>query len=476
VIMAPPVPPLVFTAADVAAVTGATVVAGGSRAIESFSINSKTIGPGQFFIGLRGERFDGSDFAAACLERGAAGVLVNRSAGVAASLAAIPGGAAVLEADDTLEALQVLGHHVRRASGTRVTAITGSAGKTTTKETAADFLSARYSVYRNPGNLNNHVGLPLSLLELRTRPQMAVVELGMNHPGEIRRLVGLAEPEVRVWTNVGDAHLGHFASMDEIADAKAEILEGMSAASLVVANADDPRVMDRTADAPGRIVTFGLDTGADVRASGVEDRGIEGTTALVETPAGRARFEVPLVGRGNLLNVLAATAVALEFDVPLDVVAARAAALRPATHRGERVRLRDGITLLDDSYNSSPSALKRTLEAVGRDREHRRKVAVLGEMLELGAFADQLHAECGRVAADQGLSALITVGGPAAARMAEAACEAGMPADAVRHVATSEEALPLLRWLVEPRDLVVVKGSHGVRTDIVVTRLVEEWR
>jgi UDP-N-acetylmuramoyl-tripeptide--D-alanyl-D-alanine ligase len=474
--VATPPLPIVLTAAGIAAATGATVLAGGSRPIESFSIDSRRLAPGQFFIALRGERFDGTAFAAECLARGASGVLVDRASGRGEALAAGAEDAAVLVADDTLEALQRLGQHVRRASGARVTAITGSAGKTTTKEAAADFLATRYSVYRNAGNLNNHVGLPLSLLELRSRPQMAVVELGMNHVGEIRRLVELSEPDVRVWTNVGDAHLGHFESPDGIADAKAEILEDAAPSSLLVANADDAKVMTRVGRFAGRVVTFGLSTTADVRATIVEERGVEGTVAALSTPAGTARLEVPLVGRGNLMNVLAAAAVALEFDVPVDAIAARAAALSPAKHRGERVSLRDGVTLVDDSYNSSPTALRRTLEAMGRDRAHARRVAVLGEMLELGAFSDALHAECGRAAAAQGLAALVTVGGAPAARMAEAARDAGLPADTVHHVATSEEAADLVPSLLRPRDLVLVKGSRGIRTDLVVDRLVEEWR
>jgi UDP-N-acetylmuramoyl-tripeptide--D-alanyl-D-alanine ligase len=469
------VAPIVLSARDVAAGAGATVLAGADRVLESFSIDSRTLAAGQCFIALKGERFDGAAFAAECLARGAGAVIVNRAAGVGPSLAATSRGAAVLEAEDTLVALQRLGQHVRRLSGARVTAITGSAGKTTTKEAAAEFLSERYTVYRNPGNLNNHVGLPLSLLDLRTRPEMAVVELGMNHPGEIRTLVTLAEPDVRVWTNVGDAHLGHFESLDGIADAKSEILDGAREESVLVANADDARVMAHASRFTGRIVTFGVETSADVRATAIEDRGVEGTSATLDTPSGRARVEVPLVGRGNLMNVLAAAAVALEFDVPLAAIASRAAQLRPARHRGERIRLRDGITLVDDSYNSSPTALTRTLEAIGRDRRHRRRIAVLGEMLELGAFADALHAECGRVAAAQGLSALVTVGGHAAERMADAAREAGMPAASVRHVGTSTDVLPLLPSLVEPGDLVLVKGSRGIRTDLVVGRLVEEW-
>ena len=201
------------------------------------------LGAGDLFVAIRGDRFDGHDFVAAALARGARGVMVETER-LAAARAACGGRPDVLivGVDDTTRALQDIARDVRRRSGTKVVAITGSAGKTTTKEVAAEFLSARYQVFRNKGNLNNHIGLPLSLLELRSRPEVAVVELGMNHPGEIRTLVGIAEPEVRVWTNVGDAHVGFFASSDAIADAKAEILEHARADDVLVANADDDRI------------------------------------------------------------------------------------------------------------------------------------------------------------------------------------------------------------------------------------------
>ena len=231
-----------------------------------------------------------------------------------------PAGAVVIRVDDTTEALQDVAHEVRRRSGARVVAITGSAGKTTTKEVAAEFLSSRHRVFRNKGNLNNHIGLPLSLLELRARPEIAVVELGMNHPGEIRTLVGIAEPDVRVWTNVGDAHLGFFESADAIADAKAEILDGADADDVLVANANDARVMRRAEWFLGRVVTFGIDTDADVSAASVEHRGLAGTSAELRTPAGSATLVTPLLGLGNLSNVLAATAVAIQFDIPVSQI------------------------------------------------------------------------------------------------------------------------------------------------------------
>lgn len=464
--------PIVLTIAEVVSATGGRLVRGdAARPADRFSTDSRTLAPGDVFIALRGDRFDGSAFAARALELGAAGVIVVE-AGLA-SLAAAPGDGFVITVDDTTRALQALGHHVRRQSGSRVVAVTGSAGKTTTKEAIAELLAERYTVYRNRGNLNNHIGLPISLLDLRARPDIAVVELGMNHAGEIRQLVAIAEPDVRVWTNVGDAHLGFFASPDAIAAAKAEILEGAGPASLLVANGDDARVMSRAASFEGRVLTFGTSERADVAARDIEELGIDGTRAHVRTPAGDVDLQVPLVGRGNLMNVLAATAVALSFDVPLSSIVRRAAALQAQPHRGARVELSRGVTVLDDSYNSSPSALRQTLGAVARDTRHVRRIAVLGEMLELGAFAQPLHDACGRAAAEAGLAALITVGGEAAAVMADAARAAGLAS--VQYVRTSEEAADSAAALAGPGDLVLVKGSRGIRTDVVVERLQREW-
>jgi UDP-N-acetylmuramoyl-tripeptide--D-alanyl-D-alanine ligase len=463
----------VLTAGAVAAAVGGQLLGGdATQVVQGFSIDSRTVRRGDLFIAIKGDRLDGAAFAARSLEAGAGGVMLAKNA---AATALDRPGAVVIQVADTTIALQVLGQHVRRASGARVTAITGSAGKTTTKEIAAVFLAARHVVYRNPGNFNNHIGVPLSLLELRARPDVAVVELGMNHAGEISRLVELAEPDVRVWTNVGDAHLGFFDSPDAIADAKAEILERATASTVLVANADDPRVMARVARFPGRTVTFGTAKAADVQASGIEDRGVDGTRAHLHTPQGEADLDVPLVGRGNLLNVLAAAAVADVHGVPLGDILARAASLRPARHRGEVVALRDGVTLVDDSYNSSPSALMRALDAVGRDRRHPRKVAVLGEMLELGAFAHALHIECGHAAVSAGVSHLIAVGGAPAAALAAAARDAGLDGTAAVHVATSEEAADLLLGSLTPGDLVLVKGSRGIGTDLVADRLRAEW-
>jgi UDP-N-acetylmuramoyl-tripeptide--D-alanyl-D-alanine ligase len=379
----------------------------------------------------------------------------------------------LIEVGDTVKALQDLAHAVRAASGTRVVAITGSAGKTTTKETIAALLERRYTVVRNRGNLNNHIGLPLSLMQVRSAPDVAVMELGMNHAGEISTLMAIAEPDVRVWTNVGDAHIGFFASADAIADAKAEILERATASTVLVCNADDPRVMSRVRGFAGRTITFGTTDTAQVYAADVEDRGLSGMTARVKTPVGETLIATPLLGRGNLANVLAGIAVATEFGIPLDDVADVASRLRPADRRGSVHRLPSGVTVVDDSYNSSPSALAAALDVLARERGASRKVAVLGEMLELGDHAARLHAESGRLVARSGVDRLYAIGGASAQSLA-AAAEAGMAAGAVTYFPSSAEAAPAIAAAVRPGDLVLVKGSRGIRTDIVVDRLVAE--
>ncbi|MEZ5291370.1 MAG: UDP-N-acetylmuramoyl-tripeptide--D-alanyl-D-alanine ligase [Vicinamibacterales bacterium] len=456
-----------YSAADLAAAVHGRQTDGPSTArLGRVSIDSRTLAPGDLFFAIVAAR-DGHDFVPAALERGAAGVVVDRPV-----VARTDAGQVVVEVPDTLRALQDLGRAVRRASGARVVAITGSAGKTTTKDAIAAVLGATYRVVKNRGNLNNHLGLPISLVELRERPDVAVMELGMNHAGEIRVLVDLAEPDVRVWTNVGDAHLGFFGSREAIADAKAEILEGATSGTVLVCNADDPLVMARAASFAGRTITFGTTPGAAVRATAIDDRGIHGSRADVVTPQGPLTLTVALPGFGHVMNALAATAVGLELGIAPAVIAERLATLMPAEHRGVVLTTPDGATILDDSYNSSPAALCRALDVLRASRPAGRTVAVLGEMLELGELSIAEHEACGRHAAGVGLDRLITVGGEPARRLGLAAEGAGLSDGRVSHVASSEEAAELLSGELHPGDLVLVKGSRGIRTDRVVARLV----
>jgi len=459
-----------------AAVAGRIVSGDPEQVVGNVVTDSRSLQAGDLFVALKGPRFDGHTFVEQAFEKGAIGAIVEVGP-KAANVEADPQlrQPAIVEVGDTTVALQDLAHAVREAADTKVIAITGSAGKTTTKDTIADFLSASYRVVKNRGNLNNHIGLPLSLLQLRDHPDVAVMELGMNHAGEISTLVAIADPDVRVWTNVGDAHLGFFESPDAIADAKGEILERAEPHDVLVCNADDPYVMARARRFAGRIVTFGEAEGASIRATAIEDRGIDGMRARVTTPHGEGTLETPLLGRGNLSNVLAATAVALDFGIPLDTVADRASRLRASDRRGAVHRLRGGVTLVDDSYNSSPTALKRALDVIAKEGRAARRVAVVGEMLELGAYAGDMHRESGRVAASAGLAALFAVGGAPARELADAAVAAGMDASAVGYFEKSDAAAPAIAAAIRAGDVVLVKGSRGTRTDLIADRIAEEF-
>ena len=455
-----------LSASMVAHAAGGRVLSGPpERVFASVSIDSRTVPAGALFVALRGEHFDGHAFVADATARGAAGVLV-------AEPVALTPDVSVIAVGDTLEALQRLGHEVRRQSGVRLVAITGSAGKTTTKEVTAELLAERYRVFRNSGNLNNHVGLPLSLTGLAAGFDVAVVELGMNHAGEIRALVGIAEPDVRVWTNVGDAHIGFFGSREAIADAKGEILEAGSRGALLVANADDALVMNRAARWRGRLLTFGERRGADVRAAHVTDHGFDGTTAELDTPAGPLAVSVPLPGRAQLSNALAAVTVATDFGVDLGAIARRLAGLRAVARRGAVTRLANGARVIDDSYNASPAAVQAMLATLAATTTTGRRLAVLGEMLELGDSARRLHEACGRAAAAAGVSDLFVVGGPAVDGLVDGALAAGMTRDHVHRYADSAAAADRVASSLAADDVLLVKGSRGTRTDVIVDRVV----
>lgn len=456
-----------MTLDDIARAIDGTRTGSSAAEVSGFSIDTRTLRSGDLFFAIRGPRFDGHAFVADALARGACGAVVGTPAGWDPT---DPRPRIVVR--DTVEALQALGAWVRRASGTRVVAVTGSAGKTTTKEIAGDLVALRYRVFKTVGNLNNEIGLPLSLLELRHRPDVAIVELGMNHSGELRRLVRLAQPDVRVWTNVGEAHLGFFPSVDAIADAKAEILDESTVDTVLIANANDPRVVARIGRFPGRVKTFGMDVDADVQATDARDLGTDGTTATVRADGQSLALSVPLLGLANLSNALAGMSVGLHFGLPLAAMVEAVARLRPAAHRGVVRRLPGDVTVIDDAYNSNPSALRAMLATL-RATAGTRRVAVLGEMLELGERSIDLHTRAGADVRDAGVGLLITIGGEPAGALADAAISAGMTPSAVVHVGTSAEAADLVAARVRPGDVVLVKGSRGIGTELVVDRLLE---
>ena len=437
------------------------------------SIDSRTIRPGELFVAIHGPRHDGHAFVAPALDAGAlAAVVASRRA--AEYPQATRG--RLFAVDDTLAALQQLARAVRRAwargnAGRRLAAVTGSTGKTTTKEILAALLAARFRVLKSEGNLNNEYGLPLALLRLEEDHDAAVVELAMSHRGELARLAEICEPEVGVVTNVAPVHLEFFSSLDEIALAKRELVEGLAGPEPVaLLNADDLRVARFADGFRGKILTFGLGPGAAFRAEAIEDRSPDGSAFEFISPVERARLELPLPGRHNVTNALAALAAASLWGVGAAEAHQVFPGLAPVAMRGEVLRFATGFTVIDDCYNSNPVALAAMVDLLAAIPGPRRRILVAGEMLELGEAAAELHRQAGRQAAAGKTDWIFGVQGHAA-HLVEGAVKAGHPEGRVQFFASAEDAAKFLAEFVVPGDLVLVKGSRGVKMERVVAAL-----
>ena len=433
------------------------------------SINSRTVARGELFVAIHGPRHDGHSYVVAALEGGAlAGVVAgDRLSGYAeqfrSKLLAVP---------DTLAALQNLAQAVRTRWGRRLAAVTGSAGKTTTKEILAALLAARFRVLKSDGNLNNEYGLPLQLLRLEEVDEAAVVELGMSHAGELKRLAEIARPDVGVVTRVAPVHLEFFASVDEIALAKRELIEGLAGReSVAVLNVDDPRVARFAQVAPGRVVTFGAAGRADFRAENIQDRGLSGSEFDLLGPEGRARLRLPLAGRHNISNALAALAAASVWGVGAAEAREIFPKLEATGMRGRILQYDAGFTVINDCYNSNPVALAAMVELLTHTPAEGRHILAAGEMLELGPASPELHREAGRAAAATGkLGWIIGVQGDAE-NFVRGAVEDGHPAARAKFCASSAEAGAFLENLMERGDVLLVKGSRGVKMERIVEAL-----
>jgi len=436
----------------------------GGLVLQSVSIDSRTLEPGALFVAIRGPRFDGHDFLAEAHARGALLALVEREAKA-------PPGLPLARVASTARALLDLARHVRRAARIPVVAVTGSVGKTTTKDMTAELLSTRGPVLKTEGNLNNQYGLPLTLLRLTGEHTAAVLELGMSAAGELRALAATAEPDVAMITRVAPVHLEFFASLAAIAEAKAEILEGLGPGGTAVLNGDDDELRRIGERFPGRVVWFGRDRRCDVSAE--RWRGTAFGMRFDMRVAGRTLdIALPLAGPHFAMNFLAAAAAAHVLGVTPEAIAEVASELRPARHRGELRRLGEGVIVLDDCYNSSPVALEAALVALGLVPGLRR-IAVLGDMLELGASGPRLHREAGRALAGR-VDVLAGIG-PLARELVEGAREAGLAGSAVVHFGDAASAAAAVASLVSPGDAVLVKASRGLRLEQVVDALVARF-
>jgi UDP-N-acetylmuramoyl-tripeptide--D-alanyl-D-alanine ligase len=416
--------------------------------VTGWSIDSRTVGPGDVFIALKGEVHDGHAFVRTAFDRGAAAAIISDPVGASGT---------IFRVDDTVAALQQLGQWARKRWAKPIVAVTGSAGKTTTKDVIAELLDVKLNVAKTVGNLNNHLGLPLSLLRFSDTAQIGVIELGMNHKGEIRSLAALAAPQVGVVTNVGYAHIENFASIDDIALAKRELIESLPPDGTAVLNADDPRAASFKNIHSGRTITFGMAEGADIRAESV----ILGSDGIEFDVTG-THFHSSLEGRHNVANILAGIAVAGLFEIKLSDLVEPIAQLRPGRMRGERHTWR-GVTVLNDCYNSNPDAARYMIDVLMQETATRR-VAVLGEMLELGSWAEILHRRTGSYAAQAKVDVIVGIRG-AARFLVDAAREAGMPGDRAFYFDEPEGAGLFLRDFAAPGDAILFKGSRGTHVE-----------
>jgi UDP-N-acetylmuramoyl-tripeptide--D-alanyl-D-alanine ligase len=426
-----------------------------------YSIDSRTLNPGDLFIAISGEHFDGHDYVQAALDKGAVGAIVEAGKQVGGDPLRL------LKVENTLKALQLLGAAARRLWGKSLLAVTGSAGKTTTKEILAHILATRFRVMKSSGNLNNHIGLPLQLLKLEAEHDLGVVEMGMNHAGEIRALGELAHHDLAVVTTVAPVHLEFFGSLAEIARAKYEIIETLPSGGVAVLNADDEYVSQFGRDFKGKVVTFGIKRTADVTAQKIKLNGAEGSTFELVVDSVGEPVTFPLVGEHNIYNALAAAAAAMDRGISPSQAAAALSSIAPPDKRGQVLHLH-GATIINDCYNSNPRALEAMIDTLASMKAERR-ILVVGEMLELGPTAEALHRECGTHAAEKKIDIVIGVRGMARA-VAEAACGSGTQA---QFVETPEQAGEWLARNLRPGDAVLLKASRGVKLERALDMLQE---
>jgi UDP-N-acetylmuramoyl-tripeptide--D-alanyl-D-alanine ligase len=427
---------------------------------QGYSIDSRTLSPGELFFAVKGERLDGHDYVESALQKSAVGAVVARS-----QLARFAAKTGLLAVDDTLVALQSLATAVRRLWNKKLIGVTGSAGKTTTKELIAHLLTARFRVLKSEGNLNNHFGLPLQLLRLEPEHEIAVIELGMSHPGEITALARIAHPEIGVVTNVAPVHLGFFRSIADIARAKYELIAALPAGGTAVLNADDAYVSQFGRDFHGQVIMYGIEHPADVRAEHIRTQGAEGENFDLVTHMSCTPAQLPLLGKHNIYNALAALAVALHEGVPLGDALTTLATATPADRRGQVIR-ENGVIIVNDCYNSNPKALDGMVDALMKIPAERH-IVVAGEMLELGDAAEELHRASGRHMAESKIDVLVGVRG-LAQYMVEEARSAGVAAE---FVGAPEEAGQWLARETRPGDAVLLKASRGVKLE----RALETW-
>lgn len=449
-----------LTFSQMAEMIGGTVLQGGDAVSSSVIIDSREIKPEAVFFAVKGERLDGHDFVAQALEKGAVGAVVSR----------VPEGVdkPLIQVDDTSRALQRLASAIRDRYDMTLIGITGSAGKTTTKEMIATLISSERKVHKSWGNFNNQIGAPLCLDNMPDDAEVVVSEMGMNHAGEIAEIAGLMRPHVGVYTNIAPVHIEFFGTIEGIAAAKRELLENVIPGGTIIVNNDNEHVVRISQGFNGKRVTYGVENDAEYRATNIRERGLLGTRFTLSAEGETRELELVLPGRHNLDNLLAAIATARAVGISWEGIERGVREVKPAYHRGVIVPF-NGAQIYDDTYNSNPYALARTLELMTQAEVSGRRIAVIGDMLELGEQELQFHRDAGR-GIPRSIDVVVGVGARAQALL-DGAREAGFEEASLRHFADAHAAGAFLRAFVQSGDLVLIKGSRGVGLDKAVAML-----
>jgi UDP-N-acetylmuramoyl-tripeptide--D-alanyl-D-alanine ligase len=443
---------------QIAHLAGASLSSGAGKAvIDRLSTDSRTLKRGELFVALRGEHFDGHNFVEPAATAGAAGAIVDSN-----WMGSVPKNFALIRARDTLQAYQQIAANYRQSLTLKVVAITGSNGKTSTKDFTASVLARRFRVTKTEGNFNNHVGLPRTILEATSQDEVAVWEIGMNHPGEIAMLSKIAAPDAGIITNIGVAHIEFMGSREAIADEKSALVEAVDAEGTVILNGDDPFTPHIAARAHAKVVLAGTTNGTISAAEISQNE--EGTEFTVLEGAHRCRAQLPVPGLHMVQNALLAVAAGRVFGISLEECAAGLAAA-PLAKARLQIKKIGGVEFIDDSYNANPDSMKAALRTLAELPAEGRRIAVLGEMRELGVESQRGHREVGETAATLKIDQVIAIG-DLAAEISYAAEDAGLENTAV--VGSAPEAAELLRKTASPGDLVLIKGSRLARTEQVI--------
>jgi UDP-N-acetylmuramoyl-tripeptide--D-alanyl-D-alanine ligase len=463
---------MTFSVDEILKATGGTLLQGkGNTTFQGISTDSRTIGAGDLFIALKGPHFDGHHFAQEALKKKAGGVVIEedkvgdiRWNGYQSK--------AVIVVKDTLHALGDLAQERRRKYQTPVVGVTGSNGKTTTKDMISACLKTIFPILKTEGNLNNLIGLPLTLLRLTEKERVVVLEMGMNVPGEIRRLTEIAEPDVGLITNIETVHLEGMGSLETIKREKGELFRRMRKGGTILVNQDDPRVVELASEFSGQKITFGIEGPADVMAREIRLQGSEGTTFTLIMEGEAIEIGLPLLGRHFVLNALSAVAVASLFGIELGKVKKALEQFQPSPMRMEIVRLKGGVMLINDAYNANPKSMESALETLCEVRGKGRAIAVLGDMLELGDFSVEAHQRVGERVGELSIDFLLALGEEAPV-VVESAIRQGLDPERARVVASHPEAISMLRNVIREGDWILVKGSRRMAMEKVAAGLME---